>query len=420
MNLIRSPWFLIAAVTFVRAVVAATTELVADEAYYVAWSERLAAGYLDHPPAVAWLIAAGTTLFGRTEIGVRAPALLSIAIATWVASRVVRALGGDSRAEWRTVAMISALPATNAAAVLMTPDTPLYLASVLALWAGISALRGDKVVVWVLFGLALGAAALSKLTAGLLVVSLLFVASRPLRPRAAIALGVAAVVASPFFAWNIANDFVPFTFQARRIDFVFTPGNFFALAAGQLAIVTPCVVALVVSALRKRRTPGAHVAFLRWSTVLPLALFGAISLTAHVEPNWPAPAWTGALCLAAVDWPETARWARLRYTVVLPAVVSAALIALVWIGPASIPNAARLRGHRAFAARVAAATDAEMILVPSYQTASLLRFYLPPGKTAWSTGENRRPSQYGLWPWPVSKRTAHFDEEGRPSATAER
>ena len=35
-------------------------DLYADEAYYWMWSRRLATGYFDHPPMVAWLIRAGT------------------------------------------------------------------------------------------------------------------------------------------------------------------------------------------------------------------------------------------------------------------------------------------------------------------------------------------------------------------------
>ena len=37
-------------------------DLYADEAYYWMWSRRLAIGYFDHPPMVAWLIRAGTAL----------------------------------------------------------------------------------------------------------------------------------------------------------------------------------------------------------------------------------------------------------------------------------------------------------------------------------------------------------------------
>ena len=63
-----------------RAVVAAMTPLSFDEAYYWTWSQHLAAGYYDHPPAVAYVIRIGTALFGDTSLGVRfVPWLLSLA-----------------------------------------------------------------------------------------------------------------------------------------------------------------------------------------------------------------------------------------------------------------------------------------------------------------------------------------------------
>jgi len=42
-----------------RGVVAASVDLSDDEAYYRLWALAPALSYLDHPPMVAWLIAAG-------------------------------------------------------------------------------------------------------------------------------------------------------------------------------------------------------------------------------------------------------------------------------------------------------------------------------------------------------------------------
>src|SRR5262252_11177376 len=51
-------------------------ELVGDEAYYWLWSRHLDLCYLDKGPAIAWIIAAGTALFGQTVFGVRFFAVL--------------------------------------------------------------------------------------------------------------------------------------------------------------------------------------------------------------------------------------------------------------------------------------------------------------------------------------------------------
>ena len=45
--------------------------LIQDEAQYWDWSRRLQLSYYSKGPLIAWLIAAGTSLFGDTELGVR-------------------------------------------------------------------------------------------------------------------------------------------------------------------------------------------------------------------------------------------------------------------------------------------------------------------------------------------------------------
>ena len=92
---LRSPWPAVAAIALAAAVLRALafsgTELYADEAYYWLWSRRPAAGYFDHPPLVAWLVAAGTRL-APGEIGVRCLFLVSGALAIVFAALLAREL----------------------------------------------------------------------------------------------------------------------------------------------------------------------------------------------------------------------------------------------------------------------------------------------------------------------------------------
>ena len=71
----------------VRAMVAGFTPLSYDEAYYWLWSKHLASGYYDHPPLIAFVIRAGTALFGDTSWGVRFVPWLLSAAASWAVWR---------------------------------------------------------------------------------------------------------------------------------------------------------------------------------------------------------------------------------------------------------------------------------------------------------------------------------------------
>ena len=75
-RLARNTVLTVLALVALRLVVAAWTPLTFDEAYYWMWSKNLAGGYYDHPPAVAYVIRAGTMIAGDTELGVRLASIL--------------------------------------------------------------------------------------------------------------------------------------------------------------------------------------------------------------------------------------------------------------------------------------------------------------------------------------------------------
>src|SRR2546423_11145477 len=78
-------------VAFLRFWYASLVELAPDEALYWVWSHHLAAGYLDHPPMIAYLIALSTKILGSTELGVRffavTMSLSAALIVVWLAHR---------------------------------------------------------------------------------------------------------------------------------------------------------------------------------------------------------------------------------------------------------------------------------------------------------------------------------------------
>ena len=66
-RLARNTALTVLALVVLRLVAAAWTPLTFDEAYYWMWSKHLAFGYYDHPPAVAFVIRAGTKI-GRAHV----------------------------------------------------------------------------------------------------------------------------------------------------------------------------------------------------------------------------------------------------------------------------------------------------------------------------------------------------------------
>jgi len=313
-------FWVIAIGTAVRLALVGLVPLTMDEAYYVEWARNLQPGYLDHPPAVAWLIAAPLQLLGASPFALRLPAILLQTLALVLAASLVRARAGE-RAALATALGLQAAPIFFAGGVLILPDTTLLLAWVGTFWALARAL--DRHPAWLLAaGLFLGLGALSKLTAGLLGLAVLagLLATRDGRrllrtPWPWLGAGIAVAVAAPMLLWNAAHGWPSFTFQlrhglsGRRFSIVRLLGS----AGGQLAYVSPILAALAAAAgwraLRARR--DALEAALA-AAGLPLVAFFTYSAarTPNALPHWPAPAWLSCLLLLCLSGGAVGRWWR--------------------------------------------------------------------------------------------------------------
>lgn len=304
-----------------RLVLIAAVPLTNDEAYHIDWARHLQPGYLDHPPAVAWLMALPLRTLGSTPFSVRLPALVLQTLALAMAASLVRARAGD-RAALATAVGLQAVPLFSAGAALMVPDAPLTFAWVGTLWALQRALdRGPR---WALLaGAFLGLGALSKLTAGMLGVAMLaaLLATRDGRrllstPWPWLGAALAAALASPMLLWNASHGWPSFTFQARHglSGGGFSAPRLLASVGGQLGYASPVLLVLAAAAawraLRSRRDAlQATLAF----SALPVAAFFTLSaaFTPGALPHWPGPGWLSAmllLCLSTLVGTSGWRW----------------------------------------------------------------------------------------------------------------
>jgi 4-amino-4-deoxy-L-arabinose transferase-like glycosyltransferase len=356
----RGVFRLVAVAALVRLALAALVPLTVDEAYYAEWARHLQPGYLDHPPAIAWLVAAGVGALGRSALGVRLAAVLLQAATTLLAADLAAARGGR-RAAWAMALALQAAPIFSLGALLATPDAPLAAAWVGALWAVDRAGRRDPR--WLLAaGAFLGAGALSKLTAGALgVVVLAALATTAggralLRTRwAALGAALAAAIAAPMIVWNARHGWAELAFQARHgmSGRSFSVARLAASVGGQAAYVSPVLLAAaVLPAWRALRSGDPAARAVAWSG-LPLAVWftAAAALTPGALPHWAAPAWLSCLVLLAIAGSRALR-AGVATGLALQAAAALALAA-----PVDLPGDPRdeVRGWREGAEAAAAA-----------------------------------------------------------------
>jgi dolichol-phosphate mannosyltransferase len=285
--------------------------LLVEEAYYWNYAQHPSLGYLDHPPMVAWLIQAGTSILGNTELGVRAPAFLCSLVTIACGVVFARNLHGRSAA-LRTVLLLTALPFFFVTGFIMTPDAPL-----LAAWAATlvfleRALRGGQRVAWYGAGLCLGLGLLSKYTILLLVpATLVFILlDRPsrawlLRPEPYVAVLLALFVFMPVVVWNAENGWASFVFQGpRRME----AGHGFGLPrlAFSIVLVVGPIVPLALLEARAWRRKDRSRLFEHVFLLVPLSVFALFSLQhTDIKLNWTGPIWLAILPRIAA---ETLRW----------------------------------------------------------------------------------------------------------------
>ena len=309
-----------------RLVYLGSVELLPEEAYYWEYSRHLDIGYLDHPPMVAWLIKAGTALFGQSPFGIRLGALCSGIIASVFAYRLTQNLLGEAGARAALV-LSQVLPFFFLSGLLMTPDAPLTAAWAASLYYLERALVAGRSDAWWRAGLALGLGAISKYSIALLVpVTLAFMIwdrkSRRWWSRWEPYAGalVALAVFSPVIIWNAQHEWASFAFQTSR-RLAETPRfSLHKLLASALVLITPTGVTAVAAALLGPKpaqdADGGDAPrrqqFVNTAILVPLAVFAAFSLRHEVKLDWTGAPWVAALPLMAAGMISAGRLSGLR------------------------------------------------------------------------------------------------------------
>jgi dolichol-phosphate mannosyltransferase len=303
-----------------RLVYSAQIELLPEETYYWNYSRHLDIGYLDHPPLVAWLIRAGTTLFGDNEFGVRFGALWCGVTASFFLFRLTRNLFGEANALLALV-FAQVLPFFFLSGMLMTPDAPLTAAWAASLYFLERGLIAGRASAWIYAGLCLGIGLLSKYTIGLLGLAafIFMVLDPPSRrwfrrwePYAGVF--VAATVFAPVIVWNAHHDWASFAFQTSRRLAERPRFSLHKLIGAAMVLITPtglvAVGATFIGEKPQCTTATGTVTmvrawrFMQLCLLVPLLVFFLFSLRHEIKLDWTGAPWVAALPVMAFGMSE--------------------------------------------------------------------------------------------------------------------
>ena len=315
-NPVRQTLLLLGLLTVARMVFVTLFPPLDDEAYYWTWARHLAWGYPDHPPMIAYIIRAATALAGDTSLGIRlGPVLLALGTGLLLFDLGRRMFGDGAAigAVWMQI-----IPVLAISAIFAAPDGPLGLFWILTLWCFWRALRSGRTMDWLVTGIALGMAMMSKLTAVFLALSLpAFLLSSPAHrqwlrrrePYLAALLGI--LVCVPLVVWNAQHDWVLVWKSLHPVPWTQLGSK--ALNAGvytgaQLGYYGPASAVLLLLALAESVRRGVRgderFALAAWAGVPIIAANWLASLNGIPKPHWPAPGYLVALLPAAALWSE--------------------------------------------------------------------------------------------------------------------
>jgi undecaprenyl-diphosphatase len=419
-------------------------DLSPDEAHYWEWSRRLDLSYYSKGPAVAYLIAGLTAVFGTSAFGIRVGAVGLSILGAWGLYRLGRELFGRPEPGALAVVGLQLTPLVWAGSLLMTIDAPFVVAWTLGLWTAHRALTGGGAGAWLLLGLAVGVGSLAKYTMlfalpGLLLYLWLAPERRlSLRWRGPV-LGIlsALVVLAPVLIWNARTGWVSVRHVASQgRGGGLTLEHLVEFLGSQVLVLTPLVAALlgwglwvgVREGFVRRREPYR---FLLAFAAPVLGSYLALALQSKVQANWAASAYpplalaTAGLLLEPRSGPAAVPGrARTRLLIAAAAVALGASALVHVIDRLELPRqfdpTTRLRGWAELGRAVGATIERmpnprQTFLVSNrYQIASELAFYTPGQPPAYNFNLGRRLNQYDFWEGPDSRLgwDAVYVEEG--------
>jgi len=313
--------------TGLHLLVAGGVGLSVDEAHYALYGLHLDWSYFDHPPMVGWLQALVLPL-SQSEFALRLwPALLMV-LSSGMLFRLTRALYPEA-SPWSAFAAVLFLQSAVIVQLLgfaLVPEDPLLffaLAAVASLW---SAMQQQRWRDWLLLGLFLGLAGLSKYTAVTLAFSVVLYLLWQgqwrllLSPKPWGSAVVALICVLPVLYWNSQHDWISFRYQLGHgaPDRAWSLTRFMRAEAGQMLAYAPGVFLFGLVALlecwRKRTESNNRLVL---ALVLPLlVLFGWTAGYEETLPHWTLLVWA-ILALPAAVW-VWQRWAQrwVRYTAI--------------------------------------------------------------------------------------------------------
>ena len=374
---------------------AASTELIADEAYYWVYSRFPAWGYFDHPPMIAFIIKSGYAIF-HNELGVR----LICALLGTMTILITESLT-ERKNPFLFYTIVLSIGVLQIAGFLAVPDTPLLFFTALFFYTYRSFIKNTNWKNTLLLAIAISLLFYTKYH-GLLIVLFTFLSNIKLFTRWETWLAgfFVLVLYAPHLLWQWDHDWVSFRyhlFESNVSAYKFSYTTDYLL--GQILLAGPLAGLILFPAALMYKVKTQTEKALKFTLIGIYLIFLISSFRGKVEVNWTMPAIIPLIVLSHQFLIDKISWIKplkIIAFVSLLLIIAARIYLVVDIGP---DNSTRGRfRNKAWAKTIVKKTgETPVVFYNSYQRASLFWFYsgVPSHSHNWY-GDRR--SNYNFWP----------------------
>lgn len=375
---------------------AASTELIADEAYYWVYSRFPAWGYFDHPPMIALLIKSGYALF-QNEFGVRLLCVILSVFTIYITESLT-----DRKNPFLFYTIVSGVGTLQLVGFLAVPDTPLLFFTAFFFYCYRYFVKNINWLGSLLLGISVVLLFYTKYH-GLLIVFFVLISNLKLLRYWQTWFAGFFVLAlfTPHLSWQWDNDWVSFRyhlFESNISGYRFSYTTDYLL--GQLLVTGPIVGLILLPAAFLYKVKHDTEKALKFTLIGIYLIFLLSSFRGKVEPNWTFPALIPLLVLSYQYLNSMPAWIKPLKIMALVSLLLIMLGRIYLVKDIGPDNAIKKRFHnnKEWAVVIAEKTlNRPVVFFNSYQHASLFWFYSGNLSHSLSDWKERR-NNYNFWP----------------------
>lgn len=307
-------WKILIGITLFRIIYLAINfrPLNVDEAQYWLWSQHLSLGYHSKPPLIAYVIFTTSHILGNGYFGIRFIVPICYFFTAYFLYLSAKKIFSREIAKWTALSFIF-FPSIAFSSTIISTDPLMLMFWALALYFFVCAMKTEKLLYWILLGIAVGLSVLSKYTGLVFLLSLflylLFFPSVRSYLRSAklyIMLAVVILIISPNIIWNISNGFITFKHvvyhNADIHGLQFHPLNLSNFMASQLAVFSIVFMCIYIYSVWQKKYWQDMNFCLLWMFSLPMLTMIIIEAAiSRAYANWAVAAYlSGTILVCAI------------------------------------------------------------------------------------------------------------------------